>query len=198
MYEDLINESLSDFVRSIDKLRHIVRYQTAPRCSSESVAEHSFFVAVYVLKLYKYYKFDLQKALSLALLHDYSEVFISDVPHPIKAQNPDLKDALEAAEDKVARSHLSDTVAQWLQEFNHATSVEGKVCALADVISVVTYAKFETDLGNKDYMAQVFNGVMSRYVDCINVLSADLREGVSSKDVLEHINMIASKQVENI
>ena len=75
-----ININLSDYMINIDKLRNLVRYQNAPRVSEETVAEHSFFVAAYVLKLHNYYNFDLKKALSIAILHDYAEVFISDIP----------------------------------------------------------------------------------------------------------------------
>ena len=198
IYRSLIHEDLTDFIKSIDKLRNIIRYQTAPRNKSESVAEHSFFVASYVLKLYEYYEFDLQKALSLALLHDYSEVYISDVPHPIKAQNPELNKALEDAEDKVNRQRLSDTVADWLQEFNNKSSVEGKICALADILSVVTYSKYEADLGNKDYMLQVYNGVKKRYVNCVNMLKENLRDNVSSQQVIiDYIEKVFLSQVEN-
>lgn len=42
---------LDEFIRCVDGLRNLVRYQTAPRAAKETVAEHSFFVAAYVLKL---------------------------------------------------------------------------------------------------------------------------------------------------
>ena len=47
----LEKEDLTHFAKSVDRLRFITRYATAPRSSKESVAEHSFFVAAYVLKL---------------------------------------------------------------------------------------------------------------------------------------------------
>lgn len=198
IYKNLIHEDLTSFIKSIDKLRNIIRYQTAPRNKSESVAEHSFFVASYILKLYEYYEFDLQKALILALLHDYSEVYISDVPHPIKAQNPELNKALEEAEEKVNRQKLSDSVADWIQEFNNKSSPEGKICALADILSVVTYSKYETDLGNKDYMAQVYESVKKRYINCIDMLKPNLRKEIESQQVIiDYIEKIFFSKVEN-
>lgn len=198
-YSKLINENLLDFSRSVDKLRNIVRYATAPRNARETVAEHSFFVASYVLKLYEYYEFDLKKALPLALLHDYSEVYISDVPHPIKKKNPELEKALELAEDKVNREHLSDTYADWLHEFNDGSSVEGLVCDLGDVMSVVTYAKYEMDLGNKAYMKQVYEGSVDRYKGYVKQLEPYARENgpETTAKVIDYIEKIFSTKVEN-
>lgn len=180
--EKLINQSLGSFIQDVDGLRNIVRYATAPRNARETVAEHSFFVAAYVLKLYDIYKFDLQKALSLSLLHDFPEIYISDVPHPIKAQNPELNDALEAAEHKVAVDHLSEVVASWLQEFNTGSSPEGLVCCLADVLSVASYSSYEVSLGNKDYMLDVFNKVQTRWKSILEKLKDYKRSDAPSDE----------------
>ena len=50
----MINSDLGNYLSNINNLRNLTRYQAAPRVSSESVAEHSFFVAAYVLKLYDF------------------------------------------------------------------------------------------------------------------------------------------------
>ena len=94
----MINSKLGNYLLNVNNLRNLTRYQTAPRVSSESVAEHSFFVAAYVLKLYDYYNFNLEKALRMALLHDFNEVFISDVPFPIKSKYKEINKELEKAE----------------------------------------------------------------------------------------------------
>lgn len=164
------NENLYEFIRSIDKLRYITRFATAPRSAKESVAEHSFYVASYVLKLSYYYNFDVVKAISLALLHDYAEAYISDVPHPIKKQNPVLEEALDKAEEKVLVEHLSSEMAKLISHFNNGDTPEGLVCQLADVISVVTYAKYELELGNSSYMKQVFQRTKDRYFSLIEKL----------------------------
>ena len=144
--EKLINENLTVYMKDVDMLRNIIRYNTAPKNNQETVAEHSFYVAAYVLKLHEFYEFDLEKALSLSLLHDFSEVYISDVPHPVKANNKALEDALESAEYEINKEKLSETVANWLVEFNNRTTAEGTICALADILSVVSYSKNEMSL----------------------------------------------------
>lgn len=40
-------------------LDYIVRYSNVPRIKNETVAAHSFFVALEVYKLYEEYEFDL-------------------------------------------------------------------------------------------------------------------------------------------
>jgi len=119
---------------------------------NESVAEHSFYVASFVLKLREYYNFNLENALKMALIHDWPESNISDVPHNIKEANPNLAAALEEAETKVFKEKMSDEAVELITSFNHGTSPEGLACQLADVLSVVLYANAELKSGN-----QVFN-----------------------------------------
>lgn len=192
----LANEDLTHFAKSIDKLRFITRYATAPRSSRESVAEHSYYVAAYVLKLAQYYNFDVTKALALALMHDYSEAYISDVPHPIKAQNPDLAIALEKAEEKVVKGHLSDMMAEILGEFNALSGPEGLVCVLADVMSVVSYAKYEMELGNSSYMKQVYEKTKPRYESILKQLSEYAKGETESKK--REISIYIRSQIDDI
>lgn len=183
----MINCTLKEYLANIDGLRNLVRYQTAPKVSSETVAEHSFFVAAYVLKLNDYYEFDLQKTLMMGLLHDFSEVFISDVPHPIKSKFPQLNNILEQEEYNVNATIISKEFADNLEEFNHLTTVEGMIIALADVLSVVTYSKYEIGLGNSKYMKDVYHRTKPRYVSVIEKLEPYLKEGHTSEEVIQEI-----------
>ena len=167
---------LDEFIRCVDGLRNLVRYQTAPRAAKESVAEHSFFVAAYVLKLHDYYNFDLKKGLRLALLHDFSEVFISDVPHPIKKRFPAISEELEKAERKVNEEYIGEEFADELEEFNQTSSIEGIIVALADILSVASYAKFEMELGNSKYMQNVYRRSRERYMSLLIMAEPHLRK----------------------
>lgn len=196
----LAKESLANFAKSVDRLRFIIRYATAPRSSRESVAEHSYFVAAYVLRLAEYYNFDVTAALALALMHDYSEAYISDVPHPIKAQNPKLEEALNEAENKVLSEHLSDDMAYALKKFNDKDGPEALVCVLADVMSVVSYAKFEMELGNSSYMRQVYEGTRPRFIQLIEDLkpyAIDEDKEKVSKKIRAEIEYIFNSRIEN-
>ena len=60
MYKKLIRNDIATFARDIDTLRSLIRYQNCNRLVNESVAEHSFYVASFVMKLREYYNFDLE------------------------------------------------------------------------------------------------------------------------------------------
>lgn len=175
----MINLDLEHYIQSVDNLRNLIRYQTAPRVSRESVAEHSFFVAAYVLKLHDYYDFNLQKALSIALLHDFAETEISDVPHPVKRAYPLIELELDKAEYDVNKNAIGQWLANGVDEFNHMTSPEGIIVKLADVLSVVAYSKYEIELGNSHYMRTVYEGTIDRYKECFQKAQAFARPNMS-------------------
>ena len=183
-----INIGLNEYMQNVDGLRNLVRYQSAPRVSSETVAEHSYFVTAYVLKLHNYYEFDLKKALSMAILHDYAEVFISDVPHPIKKGFPLLADSLEFAENKIVSEHISTEYAGWLTEFNNTCTAEGAIVALADILSVISYAKYEIGLGNSKYMQNVLKTAKVRALDMIRLCDKYIYPDIDRYEIDNQIN----------
>lgn len=192
-----INIELNSYMQNIDNLRNLVRYQSAPRVSSETVAEHSFFVAAYVLKLHNYYEFDLKKALSMAILHDYAEVFISDVPHPIKKQFPLIEQELNKAEHMIISEHISDDFANWLDEFNATSTAEGAIVALADILSVISYARYEIGLGNSEYMKNVLKNARNRAEKMINLCHKYVYPNVDIVDIENFIDNFAFNENKN-
>lgn len=185
-----INGSLSEYIQNIDKLRNLIRYQTSIRCTSESVAEHSYFVSAYLLKLKDYFNFDLEKSLQIALLHDFSETQISDIPHPIKQNISGLSEFLENAEYEVNKTYISEEFANWLEEFNKNSSPEGFVVILADILSVITYANREISLGNK-FFKNVLYDTRGRYYNIILSGQKYLKETYTVDDILNEIDKIS-------
>jgi len=135
-------------------LKYIIRYNNLPRITKESVAEHSFFVSLIVLRLYKYYKFNLEKALSIAITHDIAEVYISDVPRNIKNKFKVLEKYLNEIESKVLKEKFPE-YQSLVEEFNEEKTVESLIVSVADLLSVVQYASTEVKLGSKYYMPEV-------------------------------------------
>lgn len=190
---NMIKLDLENYIYNIDNLRNLVRYQTAPRVSQETVAEHSFFVAAYVLKLNDYYNFNLLKALQTAILHDFSEVFISDVPHPIKKAFPLINDELNKAENEVNKKFINEEFSNNLEEFNNLSSPEGIMVALADILSVVSYSKYEITLGNSKYMKDVLNKTTERYLEIIEKAEPYLKKDISSQQIIKFIENFKNK-----
>lgn len=188
-YSKFIRNDIATFLKDVDILRHLVRYQNCPRLINESVATHSFYTAIITLKLREYYNFDLETALKTALIHDIPEAKISDVPHTVKKSNPDLSLALEKAEQTVIEEMLSNKAAKYIEEFNRGSTPEGLAVQLADILSVVLYANDEIQCGNK-----VFNYIaikaIARCKEVINNLKKYKNENYTDDQIMNKINQI--------
>ena len=191
LYNKFIRNDIATFSRDIDVLRSLIRYQNCNRLVNESVAEHSFYVAAFVMKLREYYDFKLEKALKMALIHDIPESKISDVPHNIKASNPQLAIALEEAENKVLNAMFYPEGVTLVADFNGIVSPEGKVCALADVLSVVLYANDEIKCGNR-----VFNYIaikaIARCKELVDKLDEYRNKTYTKEQIMNKINQIVN------
>ena len=191
VYSKFIRNDIATFSKDVDVLRSLIRYQNCNRLVNESVAEHSFYVAVFVLKLREYYDFNLEVALKTALIHDIPEARISDIPHNIKIANPEVAAALEKAEEKVTIDMLSEEANALLKSFNHGDTVEGKICQLADVLSVVLYANDEIKCGNR-----IFNYIaikaIARCKEIVASLEAHLNKSYTQEQIMNKINQIVN------
>ena len=191
VYSKFIRNDIATFSKDVDVLRSLIRYQNCNRLVNESVAEHSFYVAVFVLKLREYYDFNLEVALKTALIHDIPEARISDIPHNIKIANPEVAAALEKAEEKVTVDMLSEEANTLLKSFNHGDTVEGKICQLADVLSVVLYANDEIKCGNR-----IFNYIaikaIARCKEIVASLEAHLNKSYTQEQIMNKINQIVN------
>ena len=191
LYNKFIRNDIATFSRDIDVLRSLIRYQNCNRLVNESVAEHSFYVASFVMKLREYYDFNLERALKMALIHDIPESRISDVPHNIKTANPKLSAALEEAENKVLNDMFYPEGVTLVADFNRTVSPEGKVCALADVLSVVLYANDEIKCGNK-----VFNYIaikaIARCKEIVKSLEPQLNKTYTQEQIMNKIDQIVN------
>ena len=152
------SDKVEEFLNSIYALKYIIRYNNLPKISNESVAEHSFFVSSITLKLSELYEFNLETALTMAITHDYVEIFISDVPRNVKDKYPSLNETLALVE----RQAWVDKFPEYNslnEEFEAKETDESKIVQLADSLSVLQYVYTEVNLGNEGYMLDVFYSV---------------------------------------
>ena len=93
----------------------------------ESVAAHSHFVALLALLFAEEYpgRFDLAKALTMALTHDLCEAELMDIPMPaVDAHFREAKDAAEQAVTEKLFAGFEEKFARYHQEFLEASSLE--------------------------------------------------------------------------
>ena len=157
--------------QKVYNLKFIQRYSITPRITNETVAEHSFFVATYVMELYKDYKFDLNKAVQMAIIHDFAESFIGDITLSTKTMCPDLVEAVSNAEKEVMFQNFPSFIYELYREYEQRTSVESLIVKLADTLQVRQYAGNEIELGNNSI---TMRSIFSRAVDDIDLFERKL------------------------
>ncbi len=78
------------YSRELRELEHVPRWAIIRCIRQQSVAEHSYFTAMYAIKIAeligwdKEFKSEMYKLVKYALWHDIEECFMSDIPGPIK------------------------------------------------------------------------------------------------------------------
>ena len=157
--------------QNVYNLKFIQRYSITPRITNETVAEHSFFVATYVMELYKDYKFDLNKAVQMAIIHDFAESFIGDITLSTKTMCPELVEAVSNAEKEVMFQNFPSFIYELYREYEQRTSVESLIVKLADTMQVKQYAGNEIELGNNSI---TMRSIFSRAVDDIDLFERKL------------------------
>lgn len=76
----------------------VQRFHTVPGMSKQTVAEHSWGVAILCQELMP----DCSKELLLAAMtHDCAEFVTGDIPAPFKWANPDIKDTIHSVEANI-------------------------------------------------------------------------------------------------
>ena len=151
---------IKEYIHKIYILRDLKRYNNSLRIKEESVAEHSAFVSLIVLKLSEEYTFDINAALKMALTHDLSEIYVTDIPHNVKDRFPHVKEAIEIAEKNTFIKEFP-AISSYFLELLQGTSTEAKIVQYADVLSCQQYAKSEMKLGNKS-MQRVYDESVER------------------------------------
>lgn len=157
---------IRQYIKDIYPLSYIIRYSNVPRIKDESVAEHSFYVAAIVQRLYDDYEFDLGSALNMAISHDIIEIYVNDIPHLIKKKYPELSSMLKDIEKKEA-SGFPMAVDIGIRRL-HNNSIESRIVSMADAMQCEQYALNEISLGNSGYMEQVVKYSVERVVEIEN------------------------------
>jgi len=170
-------EAKSIDVQHLYNLAYINRYSNVARIKDENVAEHSFFVAVEVLELYQVFDFKLDKALSMAIAHDWIEADTDDVNHLIKQKYPELKAALKKAENEEMEKY-PDYIIRMFREYDHQLTFESIVVHIADARQCSRYATNEINRGNKEYMQFVLDGSAKRVAQLIDKILVEYPERV--------------------
>lgn len=160
-------------------LADMKRYNNRIKIKSESIAEHSFFVAYNILKVGHDYKIDnniVNEAVSMAIVHDYPEVFTSDLPHDCKQRYPVLKTMLTAIESEFLKEEMPELYERY-QKLLLNKSLVTLLVDIGDALSVLQYVKRERELGNStNDMKIIENEISVRIIGLFEKLKEETKK----------------------
>ncbi|TVY07440.1 5'-deoxynucleotidase [Paenibacillus cremeus] len=162
----------SHFFAYMYRLRYIERWSLMRNVVKENVAEHSFHVTLltHVLCTIANEVFGrdvpTDKAVSMALFHDATEVFTGDIPTPVKHHNPKILSNFREIEH-LAAERLLDMIPEPLR------SVYDPLIATKNE----DYAELKLFVKAAD--------LLDAYLKCVTELSAGNREFATAKKQIE-------------
>ena len=101
------------FFAVLSRMKHIRRWGLMRCTREENLCEHSFETAVlaHALAVLRNERFgghvSPERAATLALFHDASEIFTGDLPTPVKYDNPALRESYARVEEHARERLLS-------------------------------------------------------------------------------------------
>ena len=142
---DINPKNISDLY----KLDNIIRYNTQSKHKHETVATHSYYVALFAMMICDAIEVPLGvklSAIQCALIHDVPEVVINDVTYDAKCMMPEIVEILKKYEDDILKTNFPDEyVARGECETRDLALL---IVDLADVLSVYQFVHYEIDMGN--------------------------------------------------
>lgn len=103
----------SHFFAYMYRLKYIERWSLMRNTTKENVAEHTFHVAILAHMLCEIgnhvfnQTYNADRAVTIALFHDATEVFTGDIPTPVKHHNPKMLASFREIEAMAAERLLS-------------------------------------------------------------------------------------------
>lgn len=152
------------------RLNNITRYNNKTKLKEESVAAHSYYVALFSLMFADEMRLTDKEKLDLicrALLHDLCEIELNDITHDTK-EKLKLDNYLEKFEKEYYEKHFPK-YAKLMFEHNKIS----KIMKLADALSVKQFVLNEYALGNKsEQMTEIMYEITNR----IKMLEGEINE----------------------
>ncbi len=161
------NDRLFAFFERLKTMSSIKRFGTLPMIETESVASHSYNVAIMSLMIADYedgLDINRETLLRKALFHDFEETILSDIPHPIKHRfkGGKLGKLLEEIVPELIENEIFKELPDRLKHQYVKAAIgakegkEGQIVAAADAMDIVMTSLRELKLGNR-YFERIFD-----------------------------------------
>ncbi len=163
---EIIKDNLFGFFERLKTMSSIKRFGTLPMIEVESVASHSYNVAIMALMIADYedgLNISREVLLRKALFHDFEETILSDIPHPIKHRfkGGKLGQLLKEIVPELIENEIFKELPDRLKKLcvNAALSAkedtEGQIVGAADAMDIIMTSLRELKLGNR-YFERIF------------------------------------------
>ena len=150
-----------DILHVAERLKDTPRHCTTTNRRTESVAEHSWRISLMAFLLkHEFPDLDIDKVVSMCLIHDLGECFTGDIPTFIKTDNDrEVEDSLLNKWVKSLPEELSKDIAKLYKEMDAQETKEAKLYKALDKLEALiqhnespldTWADNEYEL-NKTY-----------------------------------------------
>lgn len=186
----------------VRKMSNLNRMNSMFILRPQSLADHSFHVATLSLMIAKSIQtqpIDIEKVLSVALLHDLEEVFTGDIPYPVKKQYTRLNQELEVTA-AFELSKLIEPVDLYKSgrlvisavKNTSDNSLESQIVVAADMLELLIRSIEEVLVGNRTTeVTEVINNayghlsqmVINKKAPIINVLADEWMSKLETLDL---------------
>jgi 5'-deoxynucleotidase YfbR-like HD superfamily hydrolase len=133
------------FDREMRDAAHINRWSILRRSRNQSIAEHSYYVAVYCVEIAEYIDWEGDRHLLLrhALAHDLPEIWSGDLPGPTKRA---ITDTQRLHDFEYAQMHK---ILPFHRPYCRAEGEIGRILEVADRLEATLFLADEWGMGNK-------------------------------------------------
>ena len=183
MSENSIN--ILNFLRRTQALCYIERCSNTPHIRPYSVAQHSFYIALYAMIFAdienerilierknsdgSHYNslYDTSEVMKKALLHDIEESLTGDILYPVHHENKSFKETLDKVRKKCVDEEVFKELPKNVRKYyiglwktSKDTSKEGILVACMDKFEILMFAIQELDMGNQAFRI-IYNNAVS-------------------------------------
>lgn len=148
------------FAPSLRDMSYVPRWAILRRTRNQSLAEHSYFVALYADQIARMigWSGDLAELMRYSLYHDLDETVTGDIPGPAKRAAWDKEKAEEAMSSVMTGKYGSDVV-----DTRRLVSPEAKsIVSVADAVEEVCFLCEQMMMGNQTWVRPVLREALAR------------------------------------
>ncbi len=180
-----INDILN-FIKEVEKLKNVTRTAWTSEGKQESVAEHSWRLAVLSLALADQFPgIDIGRVLGMCIIHDFGEIYDGDVSAKLEA-DPEGKLIREEQAVKKLIQKLPESVGQKIielwSEYNSAETEESKLVKALDKMETIVQHNQGKNPEDFDYVYNLqYGSKYGEYSETLKILRSLINRDTADK-----------------